>query len=357
MPLSTGINTLEELKANKTRLITFGEDNFLEALQADLEFHNAAVEEQIEEFATPTTDLQDRYGTNDSGGMEEADEFAQPRTQLVRSGDQVAYPLRKFIRGISWTKDYLERATVEDLAKDTIAAQADHIKAVGRALGKALFSPFQYTFRDRHATQVDLVVKPLVNGDGGAIPNGPNGEEFDPATHTHYNTIDWAAATVDQRQAAMEAMLADLIEHGHGNDVRICINQGNETQVRALPGFIKAEYALVRAGADRDSSAFTLDTSVTTNRVIGTFNGVPVWTKPWVTFNYQMAYARGDERKPLKYRQDTLAERRGLRLGGQIKVYPLQSDNFEAFYGFGVHTRTACVALYMGHASIYASPF
>lgn len=356
MPLSTGINTLAELKANKDRLAVFGEDNFLEALQADLEYHNAAVEEQLQEFATPTTDLQDRYGTNDAGGMEDADEFAQPRTQLVRSGGQVAYPLKKYVRGISWTKDFLERATVEDLAKDTIAAQADHIKAVGRALGRALFDHRNWVFRDRHATQVDLNIKALLNSDGDAIPNGPQGESFDPATHHHYPAIDWAASTEAQRQAAVEAAITDLIEHGHGDDVRIYINQGNETQFRALPGFVKAEFPLVRPAGDRDASTFVLDTSRTTNRIIGSFNGFPVWTKPWVPFNYQAVHAAGDERKPLKFRQDTIAERRGLRLGGQIKVYPLQSDNFEAFYGFGAHTRTAAVALYMGGPA-YTSPY
>ena len=356
MPLSTGTYTIEELKAVRDRVVTFGEDKLLEALQTDLDFHNAALQEQLQEFATPTTDLQDRYGTNDSGGMQPADEFAQPITQVVRVGDQVAYPLWKRIRGVGWTKDYLDRATVEDLAKDQIAVRADHIKQVGVDLARALLHPVNHTFRDVHATLVDLNVKALVNGDGGGIPNGPNGESFDPDTHSHYNAIDWAAATPDQRAEAMEAMVADLIEHGHGDDVRIYISQANESQVRQVPGFVRAEFALVRPAGDRDASTIVLDNSRTTNRVIGTFNGHPVWTKPWQRPNYQIAHAAGDARKPLKYRQDTIAERRGLRLGGQIKVYPLQTDNFEAFYGFGAHTRTAAVALYMGGPT-YLSPF
>ncbi|HEU0299926.1 MAG TPA: hypothetical protein VFR37_10735 [Longimicrobium sp.] len=356
MPLNTGTYTLEELLAVKDqRLVEFGEDRILEALQADLDFHNASVEEQIEEFATPTTDLIDRYGTNDQGGMEEADEFTQPITQVVRVGDQVGYPLRKFVRGVGWTNDYLEAATVADLAKDQLAVEADHIKAVGRALARALLRPGNYTFFDKHAKRIEIAVKALVNADGGGIPNGPNGEEFDPDTHTHYDAINWATATADQRAQAMEDLVADLVEHGHGDEVRIYINQKNETQVRAVPGFVRAEYALVRAAADRDASTLVLDTSRQTNRVIGSFNGVEVWTKPWAPFNYQIAHARGDARKPLKFRQSTIPERRGLRLGGTIRHYPLQTDNFEAWYGFGAYTRTAASVLYMGGA-VYAEP-
>jgi hypothetical protein len=356
MPLSTGVYTIAELQEVKDRrLVEFGEDKVLEALQADLAFHNAAVEEQLAEFAEPTDSLQDRYGTSDDGEMQPADELAQGITQIIRIGDVVQYPLEKFIKAVGWTNDYLERAKPADLAKDQLAAEASHIKRLGRDLARALFRNTSYTFHDQHDSRLDLLVKPLVNGDGGGIPNGPNGESFDPATHSHYNAIDWAAATPDQRAQAMADMVADLVEHGHGDDVRICINQMNESQVKAVPGFVKAEFALVRAGADRDASTLILDTTRATNRVIGSFNGHQVWTKPWVPFNYQLAYAKGDARKPLKFRQDKIPARRGLRLGGKIKVYPLQTDNFEAFHGFGAHTRTAAVVLYMGGA-VYGAP-
>lgn len=356
MPLKSGTYTIGELQAVTDATVKkFGEDKAYEALQADLDFHNEAVREQLAELATPTTATQDRYGTNDDTEMEEADEFSRAKTQTVSVGDVVGYPLRKFIRGVGFTKDYLERATVAELAGKQIAVETSHVVALGRAISRALFIPTNYTFRDIHVDEVDIHVKRLVNGDGGGIPNGPFGEQFDPATHSHYNAIDWAAATVSQREAAVAALITDVVEHGHGKGVVIYVNQGDETLITDLPGFKPYLDARIRPGTNQDVAVGTLDTTQTNNRAIGLYRSAEVWTKPWEPENYFLCFARGAAAKPLKFREDTIASRRGLRLGGEIPAYPLLTKNYEAFFGLGVYTRTAAAVLYIGGGA-YQSP-
>ena len=80
----------------------------------------------------------------------------------------------------------------------------------------------------------DKVNKRLVNADSQPIPNGPNGEVFDAATHTHYDWLNSTAPT----EAALLAAINDVVEHGHGGQVRLNINQAAETAVRGMASFV-----------------------------------------------------------------------------------------------------------------------
>ncbi|HEX6053354.1 MAG TPA: hypothetical protein VFZ21_28995, partial [Gemmatimonadaceae bacterium] len=222
----TGTYTLEDLLAQQfatVRAVEFGVDQLVQVLQADLATHNAIMEELLGEFAEPTFDIFRRQGTSTDGEFQEVDEIGRVATQKVRAGQTVGFPLRKFQHAIGWTQDYQDRASVQDFATAQLNAQKAHRRLVTRELRKALYGAVNYTWVDIYApSAIDVPVKAFWNADGAAIPNGPNGEIFDGATHTHY----FGSASLTT--AAVDALIDTIVEHGFGNRIRIYINRADE---------------------------------------------------------------------------------------------------------------------------------
>ena len=357
--MATGTYTIADLSSNvfaATTVAEMGIDALNEAIQADLLMHNARVTEVLSDLAQPTVERSTIYGTNADSDMVPVDEFGRGPTQKVTRGSKVEFPLYKFQFAIGWTADYLRRATVQDFALRQISARQAHLKRLALDIKNALFGSTNFTFTDRFVDGNDLAVKRLVNADSGSIPNGPNGETFNGATHTHYDAIDWTSASSGARIAFIQALFSDLVEHGHGSDVRLYANKAQETDLRALtpnftplppPNVIQASTATVAVG--------TLDISRADNRLIGYFDGFPVYTKPWIPANYFLTFAAGDPGKPLRYRRSAIAAEQGLFIAGQIITHPLQAQYMETFHGFGAYTRTNAVIGYLGAGS-YAVP-
>lgn len=358
MPLMTGTHTIADLASNRfsTDLVVDNIDAMNDAIQADLAMHNARVAEMVSDLCETSTERSTVYGTNAQGEAVPKDEFTRAPTQRITLGSKVEFPLDGFEYAIGWTADYLRRATVQDMAKGTISARQAHVRRIQFDVKRALFGPTNYTWRDRRVDSLDLAVKRLVNADSGPLPQGPNGEVFNAATHTHYDAIDWGAASAAAKIAFVQALTQDVIEHGHGNDVRIYINRAQETDFRALtPNFTPLPPPNIVQGANVTTAVGTLDVTRADNRMIGYFDGFPVWTKPWVPANYILTFAAGDPQKTLRFRISTLASEQGLFIAGEIITHPLQAQYMNFVHGVGVIGRTNGAVAYLGGAS-YTEP-
>ena len=357
--MATGTYTIADLTDNAfatTTVQEFGMDRMNDAIVADLEMHNRRVNEMMGDLAQPTTERSTIYGTNADSDMVIADEFTRGPTQKITRGSKVEFPLEKYQFAIGWTADYLRRATVTDMALRQVSARQAHLRRLQLDVKNAFFGATNYTFTDRFVDGNDLAVKRLVNADSGTIPNGPNGETFNGATHTHYDAIDWASANAAARIAFIQGLFSDLVEHGHGADVRLYVNKAQETDIRALtPNFTALPPPNVIQATSNTVAVGTLDITRADNRLIGYFDGFPVYTKPWIPANYFLTFAAGDAGKPLRMRRSTVAGEQGLFIAGQIITHPLQAQYMETFHGFGVYTRTNGVIGYLG-AGTYAVP-
>lgn len=359
MAIKTGTHTIQDLAGNEFAdelVMPNNVDALNEAIQRDLEIHNQITEQVISELAEITTERSTVYGTSAEGEATRKDEFTAGPTQKISVGSKVEFPLDGFQFAVGWTADYLRRATVQDMARKTIAARNAHIRNIQTVAKEALFGATNYTYYDRLVDGNDLAVKRLVNADSAAIPNGPNGETFDASTHTHYDAIDWSAATDAAKAAAVAALLTDVIEHGHGTDMRLYINRAQETDVRAMTGFEPYPDPRIIYRAS-DTPGQTLDISRVNNRAIGIFESAEVWVKSWVPANYMFAYAAGDPRKPLRWRVSPLATERGMFIAGTVIVHPLQAQYMEWFHGAGAYTRTNGAALFLGSGTYTAPTF
>lgn len=330
----------------------YGLDTIQRTLEADLAAHNQIVREMIGDMADMTTDRQRKYGTSISGEMAEVDEYGRSATQRAVPGSTVGFPLKLFQFAIGWTEKWLQVNTPADMAAATIQAQQAHVRRIRLELKKAIYHSTNYTFSDFLIDKVDLAVKRLVNADGANIPDGPNGETFDGATHTHYLArAGGALAATD-----ITGLINHVVEHGHGNQVRIAISTTDEATVRALAGFTAyQDPRLILPIATSAQAGQRLDITRLDNRAIGIFGAAEIWVKPWAIANYGFCWDAGSPMKPIAFRQRNSTALQGLRIAASLSNYPLLAQYMEAEMGFGIWNRTNGAVLFWGDVA-YADP-
>jgi hypothetical protein len=154
----------------------------------------------VKTMADITDDYRRVYGTSDVLEMVEADEFTRAHTQKGQTGTETDFPMRGFQVAIGWDKAYFQRASVADMAQTQISAQKSQIIKIRTEMQKAMYLSSNFSFVDYRDTKVTLAVKRFLNADGTNIPDGPQGQTFNGATHTHY--LATAAASAGRRNGA-----------------------------------------------------------------------------------------------------------------------------------------------------------
>lgn len=335
MSLKTGTLSIEDLLANKFQSVAdFGENTIAEILARDLATHRTILTQLMSEFCDITTDRQRIMGTSQTGEMIEADEFSRGPTQKETPGQTVGFPYKRYQYAIGWTRDWMLRKTPSDMAIAQQTSQRAEVRRAIYELKKAFFNPTNYTHVDMLVDNVSFPVKALINADSTAIPDGPNGEQFDGTTHTHY----LASATLTT--AAVDGAITTVVEHGHGQDVRIYINRANEAAFRALTGFLPFYDPTINKADTTDTTDTTLDISRLDNRAIGRYNGATIWVKPWMIANYAWVVSVGSPAKPFVFRQNQNTALQGLRIAGENDAFPLRAQYMQSEFGIGVWNRT-----------------
>jgi hypothetical protein len=311
-------------------------DRVLQALDQELFAHNTLMTQMLSDLCDITTERLRTYGAASGGSMIKVDEYGRGPTQVNVPGDTAGFPLHKYQYAVGWTDTWLKVKTPADLAISVQGAEVADKKAVVYEIKTALFGSANFTFVDHLVDNVSFGVKRLVNADSASIPTGPNGESFTPSTHTHYN--GYASLTA----ANMLDNINDVVEHGFGGAVRVYISTSNEAAVRALtPSF--SPYLdprlMVGAVAANQVNQPRLDITRLDNRAIGIFGPAEVWVKPWMPADYQFAFDSAGP-PPLAFRQRDQGALQGLRVAGEIPVYPLLAKFMEREFGIGVWNRT-----------------
>jgi len=346
--MTTGTHDLSSLLVARNQSVAeFGLTNIIPILQRELAAHNQIAMMLVSDLAETTMDRQRKYGVGSIADMIEADEYSRSPTQRSAPGDTVGFPLKRFQSAIGWTQDWFESKTPADMAIAVQSVERAHLRMITREVKRAFFLSSNYTWDDFLVDGVDLAVKRLVNADGASIPEGPNNEVFDGATHTHY--IGEASLTA----AFLNAAINDLVEHGHGNNVKIAVSTTDEAAVRALTGFVAYPDPRITYRS-ADNPAQTLDITRLNNRAIGIFGGAEVWVKSWMMANYIFIWDAGSP-KPLVVRQRANGGMTGLRIAATNSAFPLYAQYMQADFGVGVWNRTNGVSYYFANAT-YANP-
>jgi len=338
------------LKRRDISPLKLGLDVIQRSLDADMAIHNKLLNDlYVAPYAVTTNDIRRRYGVGSSIRGSRADEFGSAHTQKVVTSSVVDFPLDGIQYATGWTSAFFKQKTVADMAITQQAIQVGQTLDVLKALKEAFYLSTNYTFTDYRDTGIDLSVKRLANADGAPIPNGPNGEVFDGATHTHY--LAEAALDVD----GANALINTVLEHYAAGPIRVFINIGNEAAWRGLTGFLPLTDVRLTLPVTAATPLTRLEPFNPNNRQIGLFGAAEIWVKPWAIAGYAVcvSFAPGID--------SVLAAR--TRDGGPIRLetvadnvaFPLQARFMESEYGFGVWNRVAAAVLDHAHAD-YTDP-
>jgi hypothetical protein len=349
--MPTGNHSLNDLIAMKNvTIVDYGLDNMVPIVQREINAHNSVLSSMMTDLASPTTERAGTSGASSAGRMVKVDEFSRTATQKANKFATVAFPLENYQFAIGWTSLFFNTKTVADMALMVQRVQRADILALQVGMKQAIFGSTNYSTVDELKDGAALGVKRFVNADSDVIPVNPiTGASFDTSTHTHYD------ATAALTAANLEATVNDVIEHGHGEGVRIYINRAQETVVRALTGFTAYLDTRIVGANNVNQTNANLDVTRLDNRAIGLFAGAEVWTKPWVPANYIFCFSAGDQGKPLAFRQSEFGTLQGLRLAAELDSHPLHAQYFERQFGFGVKTRTNGAVLYIAGGA-YVDP-
>lgn len=343
--------TLDTLAASQQTIAQFGEDRAFDAIQAGFDAQNNLMRQALNGLIEETSDRQRRYGGADNMNFGILDQYGTPDAQKVTAGVTVGVPLYNYGRSVQWTFTALQRMTGVQMAAQTNALMLGDRLAVIREMKKAWMTPTNSTFLDVLVDNVSLPVKALVNADGAAIANGPNGETFVGASHTHY------LATASLVAADLTALTDTLVEHTAEGNLAIYIPKASESAVRALTGFtaiqpVNVTPASTTAYVEGDLAPMQLN-----NRRIGLFgnSSAEVWVKPWVPTSYILGAVLNHPMRPFLMREDPVLGNGDLHVIYEDEVHPLRARGMGRTFGMGVWNRTAAAVLYTGGGS-YVTP-
>lgn len=350
MALKTGTLDISSLfAAINTSVVQFGgEEVIAEILRADNAAFSQVVDDILSDLCLTTTDRMRPVGNSLGGNAVELDEFGQGPTQKDVPGYFSGFPLKRIQFAIGWTAQWLKNAKAADLAVRNEIAQGAHLRRIRYEVQNAIFKPTNsLTTKDHLVDNAVLPVRALINADSTAMANGPNGEVFDGATHTHYD----GSATLTA--AAVTALINDVVEHRNGAVIRVYIAVADATAFAGLTGFIPLQVPFVTLNTAANQAERRIDITKADNRQIGWFGVAEVWTKPWVPANYIVAADVAAPQKPLVRR--TEVNDRGLHIAAEIESHPLHANFAEWFHGFAVWNRVAMAVLKTNNAT-YAIP-
>lgn len=333
----TGTYDLEWLKRNKdTSLERIPDGDLVRIVTTELAAHNRRANAMINTFAVRVDERMgvDATGKSLTGTMVEVDEYGRARTQTTGKPGDANFPLRRYQFAAGMTYDFFRKATSRDLIGVLENAEAAHRRQLVKEIRDRIFSPYSYEFEDFMTDKKIFTVYAFFNQDGSVPPMGPNLEEFT-GSHTHY--LGFTALT----GPALTAMINGVREHNDNATVEVHVNALQEGALRGIDGFAPAQEVNVQVSVNETVATRTTDRSNTGNRFLGTYQGAEVWAKPWVFDNYGYALDTSDAPLGIRHPKDVRDE--GLRLIGQIKTFPLQSDYWGAEFGIGVRRRGGVV--------------
>ena len=349
-----GTYSLEDLLAQRfTPASQFGFDNIARAIQAHLDWLNGQVADQMGLIAESSTDVRRVWGGSENMQMKEVDELGVARTQKDTNGVEIDFPLRKFSISTGWTSDFIARATPADLAQKALDVETAYVTRLRQELSAALFGKANYSFVDWLGDGTTLAIKKLLNADGTAIPNAPDGTTF-AGTHQHYVGTSGASLAYTD----IDTLIANVTEHMLGG-VKLFINRANVATWTALSGTKFTALTLAVVAVPGRTSGTVVTDSVQDdpdNKLVGYWAGYEVHTRSWVPSGYYMAFATQSPQKPIVHRLDKFTALNGMRMVYQLNAHPLTAQTFESEIGFGAWGRHAAAVLDGGHQTTYSNP-
>lgn len=303
---------------------------------------------------TDRPDVEYRVGATNS--MSDFTEYTPPDPQRAATEGH-ALPLKAYDRGLGWTWDYLRKARMTQIQADirdavqgvrdkyrvavlTRLLQRGDDSGTNKGLGTGGYSTGFATAAA--STSVDFV------------PPSWGGTTFTSA-HEHYVGITGGAYT----QALFQDAKAELREHGHEPPYEFVAGPSDETTIKGLTGFTRADESFVTYGALQDRVNFSPMAMSAGLYPIGAIEDFRVWIMSGMPQYYGFgwkSYGPNSQMNPLRIRlqkgmtRPTVTAMPDPRSGAGA-AYPLQYIMLFTEFGVGVYDRTGGTARYTNSAT------
>jgi hypothetical protein len=324
-------------------------------LAARNEFIASKVDEMLNGFTQPV--VSEGYMLDVSpaaSAMAKVGEYGQAYTEVDRQFIERQFPLFKFSKATGWTEEFLRRATIEEFRKGVFDVEYAYQSSLLNELKAAIFNNIPRQHNDKFASKRDLTIRPFYNGDGQSIPIAPDGTSFTAATHTHYNGTSGSSLSVYDIDTLL---INNVVEHGDMKGIALFVPSNGAALLSAVSGtkFLEATRPNVVYADNANRSAFVDNLDSNPNdKLIGAWNGYPVFTKTWVPANYIVCVATGAATKALGYRQDKFIK--GLTALPEIGNNIITAKEWRAYFGMGALNRGAGAVLKTDAQTTYTAP-
>jgi len=354
----TGISTLSDLNIQQLNgsATVYGLDKINAEIVKSLDNYNTQVSELLSMYAEPVEIQTKVFDLASDLTMTETDEFGKSRTKANTGKWTVSFPIRKFVSGVGYSLEWLQRATVGEVNRKFMDLQLAHQKNYVKQVKTAIFTSASSTFVDEHFNGETLVLKPFWNADANhndSIPANANGDTFAVASHTHYiGSTSGSVAAAD-----IDALVELVTEHDMTENVIIAINAADLDTIKALTTGFTALSSTLMNYSGVNSTVQKLDLSNLANRPVGLWKeSYMIWVKPYVPANYAVCMCLDNSMgKPLGYRQLPFANMKGLKLNNKYAGEPMIADEAICFEGLSIMNRSAGACLQLNNSS-YTSP-
>jgi hypothetical protein len=352
MATFTGISSLADLNIQtlKGSAKTYGLQKINAEIQKDLANYNSQVSEMMASFCENLTEQVRVFNTTNQITMNEVDEFGKSRTKSDSGRWDVSFPVRKFIAGVGYSLEWLNRATVQEISDKFTALQLAHQKNIVKQTKQAIYTSGSSSFVDEHFNGETLTLRSFWCNDGATIPVNSAGSSF--TAHTHYiGSSSGSVAATD-----VSALVLKVTEHDQTDDLMLVIHPNNYDAIAALTGFTALSSSVLSYDGTT-STVVKIDNSNLTNRMVGYWkNSIEIWVKPWAVENFMVCLATGSpDGKPLGFRQLPWNDLQGLKLNSLYENEPLVAQEGIAYEGMSVLNRSAGAVLQLNSSS-YTNP-
>lgn len=368
------VNMLEN---QTTNILDYGADLAYDQIAEDAAAWNRVVKDELATFTQPTDDAERLYGGVNQMVSQYGDEVSIPFAQKVTEGTLIGFGIYREELNIQWTYDWMASHTISQLMAQWTSAKEADLRWTQGEIQAALYRPTNRpvrlsdgtvnpnAYRDRLINNVPRPIFGLLNADGYPVPIGPNGEQFDPNTHTHYMASAWSGKTNVQQASDALALVRNVTEHGIVGKSIIQINSSDEMAWRNLPGFIQLyEPGTIVANNITYAGGAELDIYNPNNRLIGRFQGFDVWVKPYAFVGYAVAIDYGNlgdgtpedpGSRPLVWRSRKNGLWSDFTISFTNPQFKLQANMMKRDGGASVWNRHKAAILYTG-GSTYQVP-
>lgn len=355
MPVTNVFSTNLTSAALQAGILTIDVSSLNEQIQGRLSRLASRVDELLGGISQPVASEGKMIDvTAVSTAMEKVGEFNKVSGHADRQAVELNFPLWKFQRATGWTYDFLRLASVEDFRKAFLDAEYAYISSINEEIKAAVYNNVRREFTDKFgkSQRTGLIGRPFWNADGMTIPPSQNGATFTAGSHTHYNGTSGSSVSVYDIDTLL---INNVVEHGDMFGIALYVPSALKQTLLSISSTKFLEVlrpnTLYSTAANRDAEVDNLD-SDPDNKLIGHWDGFPVFSRSWCPANTIACFATGAREKPLGVRRDGNL----TPLAGQNADNILTAQDWLAYFGMAVNNRSAGAVLDTAHQTNYTAP-